>query len=68
MLIGRHSRFDKSVIDYGKMDAHYFKVKGHSYALTYLLPGQVQPSIRINWERNTSEKALFLSDTPVKTP
>jgi len=48
-------------------NTYSFRVKGDSYTLTPLPPSQVQPSIRINRERNIIEKALFLSETRVES-
>ena len=59
MLFGRPWQFDKSVIYHGKNYNYSFKVKGHSYTLAPLPPSQVYPSVRLNSEGNTSEKAFF---------
>ena len=42
------------------------KLKGKVYTLTPLLPSQVKPIQPIPGEGNTSEKALFLSETRVE--
>ena len=67
ILLGRPWQFDKCVIHRGKTNFDSFIVKGCSYTLASLHPSQVQSSIKINREGNTSEKDLFLSETQVES-
>jgi len=66
LLLGRPWRHDRDVIHNGKSNTYCFKLKGKAYTLTPLLPSQVKPIQPIPGEGNTSEKALFLSETRVE--
>jgi len=66
LLLGRLRQFDRNDICNGWSNAYSFKLKSRSYTLTPLLPSQVQPIHKPNGEGNTSEKALFLSETRVE--
>ena len=66
LLLGRPWQYDRDVIHNGKSNTYYFKLKGRSYTLTPLLPSQVKPIQPLIEEGNTSEKALFLSETRVE--
>jgi len=65
LLLGRPWQYDKDVIHNGKSNTYCFKLKGRNYTLTLLLPSQVKPIQPLPGEGNTSEKALFLSETRV---
>jgi len=66
LLLGRPWQFDKDAIHYGKSNTYSFKLKGKSYTLTPLLPSQVKPIHPLTGVGNTSEKALFFSETRVE--
>jgi len=66
LLLGRPWKFDRNVIHNGRSNTYYFKLNGRSYTLIPLLPSQVQLIHKPNLEENTSEKALFLSETRVE--
>jgi len=60
-------QFDKTYIHYEKTNTYTLKVKGHGYTLAPSPRCQVQPSISINGEGNTHEKALFMCQTLVES-
>jgi len=66
LLLGRPWQFDRDATHNGRSNTYHFKLKGRSYTLTPLLPSQVKPTLEPNGEGNTSEKALFLSETRVE--
>jgi len=66
LLLRRPWQFDKGATHNRITNTYSFKVKGHSYTLAPLLPSQVQPINKLGGEGNTSEKALFMSETWVK--
>ena len=66
LLLGRPWQFDRDAIHNGRSNTYHFKLKARSYTLTPLLPSQVKPMQEPNGEGNTSEKALFLSETRVE--
>ena len=66
LLLGRPWQFDKDAILHGKSNTYSFKLKGKAYTLTPLLPSQVKPIQPLAGEGNTSEKALFFSETQVE--
>ena len=66
LLLERPWQFDKDAIHHGKSNTYSFKLKGTTYTLTPLLPSQVKPIQPLTGEGNTSEKALFLSETRVE--
>jgi len=66
LLLGRPWQYDRDVIHNGKSNTYCFKLKGRNYTLTPLLPSQVKPIQPLPGEGNTSEKALFLSETRVE--
>jgi len=66
LLLGRPWQFHKDAIHHGKSNTYSFKLKGKTYTLTPLLPSQVKPNWPLAGEGNTSEKALFSSETRVE--
>ena len=66
LLLGMPWQFDKNAIHNRRTNTYSFEVKGYSCTLTPLLPSQVQPIHKLDRVRNTSEKALFFSETQVK--
>jgi len=66
LLLGRPWQYDRDVIHNGKSNTYCFKLNGKAYTLTPLLPSQVKPIRPMPGEENTSEKALFLSETRVE--
>jgi len=66
LLLGRPWQYDKNVIRNGRTNTYSFKLKGRSYTLTTLVLSQVQPIRRLDGMGNTSDKALFFSETRVE--
>jgi len=65
-LLRKPWQFDKDAIHNGRSNTYSFNLKGRSYTLTPLLPSQVKPIQSLTGEGNTSEKALFFSETRVE--
>jgi len=66
LLLGRPWQFDKNATHNGRTNTYTFKLKGGNYTLIPLLPSQFKPIQNRNGEGNTTEKALFLSETQGK--
>jgi len=66
LLLGRPWQFDKGAIHNGIANTYTFKVKSCNYTLTPLPLNQLQNIKASLGEGNTSEKALFLSETLVE--
>jgi len=66
LLLSRSWQFDWDAIHNGRSNTYHFKFKARGYTLTPLLPSQVKLVKNQNGKGNTSEKALFLSETRVE--